>query len=278
MSEVDEHELGEFDDELYSTDLEIAEEEVDGEPVDDGQEDELEPDGQVAPPRFAYNHRLYAFAYSRSGKSEILNVIFSGIACQRILIDTKPEFAIDGVEPVHDVSQIDWREQTIHYKALPGSDCSQYEDLFEALLTIPGAMTVCVHEIQDLVDYQPQKAGRFLRGYMAKGGALGKGLIAASQRPRLIPSAAISEATHLLILPPQLARKEDMVTAAEVLSPVGGEPFHVEDLARELALLEQQHGRFSFLWKDRLTAILHAFPPLPEAVRQCSIVQRVEDH
>src|SRR5947209_8292263 len=95
-------------------------------------EDEA-PQGPVGPPQFSYNQRLYAFGYTGTGKSEILNLLFSGVACQKLLIDNKPEFAIDGVEPVRDVEEIDWREPVIHYQVPPGANTQEWvEDLFAA--------------------------------------------------------------------------------------------------------------------------------------------------
>lgn len=241
--------------------------------------DEVEPaaEGPVGPPQFNYNDQLYAFGFSTTGKSEILNVIFSGIACQKVLLDTKPEFAIDEVTPAHQPEDIDWSEPIIHYQPIPGSECDQYEPIFEAALTMPGPLVICAHEVQDLVDYQPQKAGRFMRGYMAKGARLGKGGLYGSQRPRLVPTSSITEARHVIVMVPQLARREDNITAAELMSPVDGQAFTVDDLLRELAALEAEHGAYSALWKDRSSGQLIALPPMPQHLRDFSIVQRVED-
>lgn len=225
-------------------------------------------------PQFSYNDRLYALALTRSGKSELLNVIFSGLACQRLLLDPKPEFSIPGHEPVSTPDEIDWTAPLIHYKPAPGSDCAQYEQIFAQAFTRRG-LTICAHELAALVDYQPNRAGRYMISYCAQGGALGLGLLAGTTRPKLVPTAAIAEATHVICLPPQLARREDTQAAAEALSPVGDLPLTGDDLAGELAHLP----RYGFLWKDRRQegAPLHSFPPLPEAVRRLSIVQRTED-
>ena len=271
----------------HETEYDLPELDVE-QPVDEDldQEPELEvdqagPPGEqeqpLAPPQFDYNDRLYAFGFSTSGKSEVLNLIFSGIACQRILIDTKPEFHIDDVPPAHHPGEIDWSAPIIHYQPLPGTECDQYEPIFQQALTLPGPRVVCVHEVQDLVDYKPQKAGRWLLGYAAKGARLGKGLLAGSQRPRLVPSSSITEARHIVVMVPQLARQDDNVTAAELISPVHSQVFRVDDLQRELALLEQQHGHYSFLWKDRKTGQLIAFPPIPQHLRDFSIVDRLDE-
>ena len=241
----------------------------------DETEEGAEPEATAAPaPRFSYNDRLYALALTRSGKSEILNVLFSGVQCQRLLLDPKPEFFIPGLDPVHTPDGIDWNQPIIHYRPQPGSDCSQYEQIFADAWT-RNALLVCVHELAALVDYQPNRAGRYMVSYCAQGGAKGKGLLAGTTRPKLVPTAAIAEATHILVLPPQLARRDDMQSAAEALSPVQGQPMGADDLAAEMAQLP----RFGFLWKDRRQegTPLHAFPPLPDEVRRLSIVQRSDD-
>lgn len=228
------------------------------------------------PPAFSYNDRLYTLGISRAGKSEILNVLFSGLACQRILIDTKPEFAIDGVTPVGDPERIDWTQQTIHYRPRPGTGAGQYEEIFRQA-SVRRGITICAHELAALVDFKPNKAGPFLRTWVSQGGALGQGALFGSQRPFLIPSGALTEANHILMIGPQLARADDNRAAAEAFSPVGDQAFTADDLVNELALIRREHGPYAFLWKDRFAGTLQANAPLSENIRSQSIVHRLED-
>lgn len=268
---MSETELPPFDpDEFEPVEPEQPPEEA-AQPGPEAEEPEL---GAAPAPRFSYNDRLYALALTRSGKSEILNILFSGVQCQRLLLDTKPEFFIPGLDPVHTPDGIDWNQPIIHYRPQPGSGCDQYEQIFADAWT-RNALLICAHELAALVDYQPNRAGRYMVSYCAQGGAKGKGLLAGTTRPKLVPTAAIAEATHIITLPPQLARRDDMQAAAEALSPVQGQPLSADDLAAEMANLP----RYGFLWKDRRQegTPLHAFPPLPPEVRRLSIVQRSDD-
>jgi len=243
------------------------------EPAEPEAAPEAEPVAAPAP-QFSYNDRLYALALTRSGKSEILNVMFSGVACQRLLLDPKPEFYVPGLDPVHTPEGIDWNTGLIHYQPQPGSDCAQYEQIFADAWT-RNALLICIHELAALVDYQPGRAGRYMVSYCAQGGAKGKGLLAGTTRPFLVPTAAIAEATHVLVLPPQLAREDDMKAAAAAMAPVNDQPFTRHDLAAEMTQLP----RYGFLWKDRRQegSPLHSFPPLTPEMRARSIVKRSED-
>lgn len=258
---------------LYTDDQDLELEDAELEQPEAPPQDEPSPQGAVGPPQFSYNQRLYAFGYTGTGKSEILNLLFSGVQCQKLLIDNKPEFQVDGVEPVSDVEEIDWREPVIHYQVPPGADTQEWvEDLFATAFTRRG-LTICVHEWGALVDYNANKAGRYLISYVAQGERLGLGLLAGSTRPKLIPVAGITEASHFLVFGPNFAKRDDMDAAAEAISPVQGTPINAYELSQELGQLEE-HG---FLWKVRREQQLIAMPPLPEHLRRMSIVRRSED-
>jgi hypothetical protein len=265
MSEF-EHELP-LDDDDQADDVELEAQ---------ADEPEISPAPPAAMPAYNFNDRLYALGFSTSGKSEVLNLLFSGIACQKLLIDNKPEFTIDDVEPVHSPDEINWTEPIVHYQPAPGSDCSQYEEIFAAAFTRRG-LTICVHELGALVDYNANRAGRFLISYLSQGARLGLGLLAGTQRPVYVPVAGMSEANHVLVFTPQLARREDNDMAAQALSPVDGQPLETWELIRELGDLHQEHGAYSFLWKDRAAGRLISFPPLPEQLRDFSIVRRLAE-
>lgn len=269
---------------MTETEWELQQDDVDGAgaPAEDPQEHvgesgsaDIAP-APSAPPQFNYNERLYAFGYTSSGKSEILNLLFSGCRCQKILIDNKPEFAIDGVEPVSDPDALDWREPVMHYQPAPGSDISQYEPIFAQAFTRRGLL-ICVHEWGALVDYNANKAGRYLVSYVAQGQRLGLGLLAGSTRPKAIPTAGITEASHFLVFGESFAKRDDMDAAAEAISPVNGRPIGANELMRELGALHQEHGPYAFLWKARRNGQLLAMPGLPEEMRRLSIVRRIED-
>jgi hypothetical protein len=230
----------------------------------------------VGPPQFNFNDRLYALGYSTSGKSEVLNLLFSGVRCQKLLIDNKPEFAIDDIEPVHAPDRIDWTEPVIHYQPAPGSDHTQYEEIFAQAFTRRG-LTICVHELGALVDYNANRAGRYLISYLSQGARLGLGLLAGTQRPVYVPVSGMTEAKHVLVFTPQLARREDNDSAAQALSPVDGRPLSTNEMIAELGSLHHEQGAYSFLWKDRGTGQLIALPPLPDHLRDSSIVRRVPD-
>jgi hypothetical protein len=262
---------------LHELEVPLDDDQAVDDPVDEQERPELEePAAPAATPQFSYNDRLYALGYSTSGKSEVLNVIFSGLRCQRLLIDNKPEFAIPELEPVHHPDSIDWTAPLIHYQPAPGSDASQYEEIFAEAFTRRG-LVVCVHELGALVDYNANRAGRYLISYMSQGARLGLGLLAGTQRPVWVPTAGTSEAKHVLVFTPQLARRDDNAAAADAISPVDGQPVATDDLLSELTQLHADHGPWSFLWKHRDTGTLTAFPPLPESIRAQSIVKRLED-
>jgi hypothetical protein len=233
-----------------------------------------EPPAQA--PRFSYNDRMYALGYSTSGKSELLNVIFSGLRCQRLLIDNKPEFTIPELEPVHTPEAIDWTQPLIHYQPAPGSDHTQYEEIFAAAFTRRG-LCACVHEFGALVAYNANRAGPYLISYLSQGARLGLGGLFGAQRLAYVPVPGKTEANHVTMFVPQLALKDDNDAAAELFSPVDGAPLSRQELLAELAELQRESGPYSFLWKDRSAQTLTSFPALPHNLRSQSIVNRLDE-
>lgn len=274
--------MTEFDDEFDPDELadddgepEPTDELESGEPVGGGPAPALAP-----PPTFDYNHRLIALGFSRSGKSEFLNVIFSGLESQRLLIDNKPEFTLEHLDiaPVRRPGEVDWSQPIIHYQPLPGSDPDQYEELLGVVIQRRG-ITVCVHEFGAICDYNANKAGPNVKTWLAQGGSQGQGALVGAQRTVYFPVSGLTEANHVTVWTPGLARREDMQTAAEAMSPVGSAPLTGRELSDELSALKAEHGLYSFLWRNKLAEhdVLHAFPPIPQEVRNLNIVRRTED-
>jgi hypothetical protein len=214
-----------------------------------------------------YHDRVFVAGQTRSGKSELLNVLFSELRVQRVLVDTKGEFAIPDVEPVSDPAAIDWREQTIHYRTTVTGALDEVDELFQACLG-RRRLTVCCHELADLCDFQPNRTPPWLNAYISKGGAHGCGFFAGSQRPVQVPSRALTEAQHVFYVVPRLTRRSDHAALAEPMAT------DERALARELHAAQQEHGRHSFLWWNLRAQDLSRWPPLPENVRSRNIVER----
>jgi hypothetical protein len=218
-------------------------------------------------PGLLYNDRVFVAGQTRSGKSELLNVLFSELQVQKVLIDTKGEFAIDDVEPVEDPAAIDWREPVIHYRTSPAGDLGEIDELFQACMG-RRRLTVCCHELSDLCDYSAQRTPRWVNAYISKGGAHGLGFYAGSQRPANVPMRAKTEAQHVFYVVPRLTEDRDHDAMA---APMG---IDARALDSELRGAQAEHGRYAFLWWDLRAQQLTAWPPLPEPVRARNLVAR----
>lgn len=239
--------------------------------------DELEePAGDVEPSQINYFDRAVAIGFTQSGKSELINIPFSGFRCQRALVDYKREFALPEVSPVYDPDQLDWSQPLIHFRPHPGRGPEQFEEFFQAAMELTGPLVVACHEIGALINYRPQAAGPYLTAYFTQGAALGKGALMATQRPKNVPVFCLTEADHHFVTVPQLTRDDDLQTVADAMSPVNQDRFTKDDLSRELTSAISLHGRYSFLWKDRRSGVLQTFSPLPEHIRRMSIVKRTQ--
>lgn len=212
-----------------------------------------------------YNQRVLALGMTRSGKSELLNVLFSRVRCQRLLVDTKDEFAIAGVEPARAVAEIDWSQPVIHYIDSTGQP-AEFGELFSACFT-RRHLVVAVHELADLCAHSPGRTPPEVLGYINKGAAHGLGLLGASQRPVNVPPHARTEAAHVFVFVPGLS-PADHRTVAETM---GISP---DELTREIAQLQEQHGEHAFLWWDRGTREISYWPPLPEQLRKGTTITR----
>jgi hypothetical protein len=202
---------------------------------------------------------------TQSGKSELLNHLASAFRWQRVLVDTKDEWTVPGVEPVHDVAAIDWREPIVHYRNR-GTGPQELGELFDVLNQRRRVIAV-VHELLDLCDGHPSKTPRSVLQYLTKGAAHGRGFLGGSQRPVMVPSHARTEAAHIFIFTPRLT-PDDLKPIAREL----GTSF--EQLARDLDEVQRELGDHAFVWFNRRTRDLSACEPLDDATRSHTIVHR----
>lgn len=212
-----------------------------------------------------FNDRTLVLGYTGSGKSELLNAHFSTMRCQRVLVDTKDEWTIPGVEAVSDPEAIDWREPIVHFVGRTGA-LEEIDGLFAAAYD-HRPLVVCVHELGDLCDFVPSRTPPHVNAYLSKGRSHGLGLLGASQRPVEMPKRAKTEAQHVFAFTPRMS-PEDVETIARMMdaSP--------RDLGRWLDECHENKGPYSFLWFDRRAREITRWPALPEHVRAKSAINR----
>jgi hypothetical protein len=214
-----------------------------------------------------FNDRILVLGPSQSGKSEVLNLLFSDLTggAQRVLLDTKGEFAIADVQPVSEVSAIDWSAPIIHYRDR-GID-GEMQELCAAVFA-RRRITLCVHELSDVCDYNAGKTPAAFNAICSKGAGLGVGMWGGSQRPYEIPSRAKSEPLHVFIVVPRFMLEQDIKSAAQAIN----RPH--QELSNMLDELQATLGDYSFLHFDRRAGTLEACEPLSEAERARIIVAR----
>jgi hypothetical protein len=214
----------------------------------------------------AFNQRTLVIGKTRSGKSELLNAQLTQIRCQRVVYDSKSEWRVAGTEPAEDVDAIDWRQPIVHF--VPGEDVKDdAERFFRAAFNRPGPLVIAVHELADLCEYRAHATPAPVSRYIRQGGAHGKGLLAASQRPVEMPVSARSEPEHVFLFVPALQR-DDMETVAGMMHmPVG-------ELEAAVLRTHSELGPFSFLHYERDTSTLTYCPPLPARIRAQTIITR----
>jgi hypothetical protein len=217
----------------------------------------------------AFNQRVFVAGQTRSGKSEILNYLFSSIRCQRVLLDTKGgEWEIPGVEPATDVGSIDWRQPTIHVVTqTTGTD--EIAELFNAFYGRRSPLTVCCHELGDLCGFNANATPAAVDNYISKGGAWGKGLFGGSQRPRQMPTRMKTEVQHVFITTPPMSAA-DMREIEDM-----GLPVDRGQLAPMVKQLGVEHGEYAFLHLPKGAHLEPvAWAPLPEHLRAAIVVKR----
>lgn len=218
-----------------------------------------------------YHERAFVGGPSESGKSELLNLLFSQFRCQRLLYDSKGhEFDIAGVEPVSDPAAIDWREPIIHY-VTAGTDVAEVDEVFSQAERRPD-LVVCVHELGDLCEYTTNKTPASVNRYLAQGGAKGRGFLGGSQEPVDMPKRAKKEINRLYVTTP--AMEEDHL---RVVASIAGT--NAPALRSLLEQAETEHGEYTFVeWPRGARQEPTVWPPLPEWMRQKIIVKRREVH
>lgn len=235
---------------------------------------------QARPPGIRFTDRVLVLGQNGSGKSELINYICStGYRCQRIVLDTKDEFVIPGVEPVHKPQLIDWTLPVIHYVDDRG-DIREYDQLFKLFMQrkrgrVMGPKTyglvVCVHELADLCGDQPGATPPWVNAYIRKGRAHGLGLLAGSQRPVNMPKAARTEAHHVFAFAPGFDPDDRQVVAKLMSIP---EPQLESELERAAAL--SPTGEHAYIWFDKRARRRVIRPPLPDSLRRRSIIRGIE--
>ena len=213
-----------------------------------------------------YHHRVFVAGHAGGGKSELLNHIATRFRCQRLLLDTKDEWSIPGVEPVHQVAAIDWNEPTIHLiiDADGGGDLSEISRLFRVAWhrkvgRAQGkayGLVIIVHELGDLCDDTPGRTPASFVNYVKKGDAHGLGLLAGTQRPVNVPKIARTQSEHVM----SMARGFDAADVEEMAK------VHNMSVPAFQRALEQanQVGPYAYVYRNRITRENVIRPQLPE--------------
>lgn len=220
-----------------------------------------------------WHDRVFVVGSTGSGKSELLNHLFTGLRNQKLLLDTKPEFAIPGVQPVSRPSEIPWDEPIIHYRDI-AARLEDYDEIFYEAHHRRN-FTICCHEFADLCNDEPSRTPEWVRKSLRKGNVFGNGLLGGTQRPVGMPRQARTEAQHVIHMVPALDPEDTRVVARMMggLSPA--------ELERQLAEAAQAspdpEGRYAAVWYDRRARATTILPPLPEHIRRAIIVRRAVD-
>jgi hypothetical protein len=219
-----------------------------------------------------YNERVFVVGPTESGKSELLNYLFSQFNCQRLLVDTKGhEWTIEGVEPVHDPASIDWEQPIIHY-VTTSTELEEIDELFSQCCQRID-LVVCVHELNDLSGYVTQKTPEPVSRYLAQGGANGRGFLGGTQLPVDMPKRARSEVQHVFTLVPPIDEEHLKV----VCRIVGG--ITAPEMAAELEEHQREAGEHAFIhWPKGALQEPTSWPPLPPEMLAQSIVKRRRPH
>ncbi len=222
-------------------------------------------------PGIRWHDRVFVAGYTGSGKSEVLNLLFSQVRCQKVLLDTKPEFSIPDVVPTRSPEELHERlksDPVIHYVDSSG-DVDEYDEVFYECHHKRNLL-VCCHELADLCEDQPGRAPKWVRAALRKGNIFGNGLYGGSQRPVGMPRQARTEAQHVIHMVPELDPEDHKILQRmmQLSSP--------RELSRILADATELSptGQHSFAWYDRRARNLTFSPPLPDHVRKRILVRR----
>jgi hypothetical protein len=219
-----------------------------------------------------YNERVLVVGPTESGKSELLNVLFSQFQCQRLLVDTKGhEWTIEGVEPVSDPAMIDWSQPIVHY-VTAGTELAEITELFDVCCRRLD-IVVCVHELNDLSGYSTNKTPEAVNRYLSQGGANGRGLLGGTQIPVDMPKRARSEVQHLYTLAPPID-EEHLKVCCRIVGNISA-----SEMREEIEDVQRAHGNHSFIhWPKGALQEPTAWGPLPQHMLDASIVKRRRPH
>lgn len=211
---------------------------------------------------------------SSSGKSELLNCFFTRVEQQKILLDTKGEFAIDGVPPTRRADDIDWSAPVIHFQDLDG-DLDEYDRLCYDVMQ-RRQITICCHELADLCEDQPNRTPKWVRQSIRKGNVFDNGWLAGSQRPVGMPRQARTEAQHVIQMVPALDPEDHRIVARMMGCSDHDLHAHIATAAKL-----SDTGQYSWIWHDKRRTLagggLLLMPPLPEPMRREIMVRRTAD-
>jgi hypothetical protein len=226
------------------------------------------------PSGIRFTDRVFIDGINGSGKSVLINHIAAGYRCQRLLYDTKDEFTVPGVAPVHSPEAIDWDQPVIHLID-DGGDLKETDRLFKTLWQRKVGrsghhygLVVIVHELGDLCADQPGGTPQWVSVYIRKGRAHGLGLLAGSQRPRNIPRVARTESQHVISFAGGLDPEDVPVVAAMHRLSVP----QFEQALGEAAEL----GEHAYIWGDRRARTNVIRPPLPEHLQARTLASGID--
>lgn len=213
--------------------------------------------------RILPNDRLLFVGSTRSGKSTIAMYFFSRFRVQRVLIDPKGEWQVDGCVTVRspaELAAVLERGPIVRY--VPSHDSPEEWEAVYGLLFDHGkrsrrGLVILTDECSSVGD-----ANKYPRGFkliQKQGAGLGIGHMVLDQRPKEIPRTAITEATHIFLVAPPLLTDDLDTIARQLREPAA-------KLADDLAGFPP-HG---FLWFDRRADELIECPPLTPAMIEAS--------
>jgi hypothetical protein len=185
------------------------------------------------------------------------------VRCQILLYDTKDEFTVPGVEPVHTPEGIDWNQRVIHVIDDRG-DLKETDRLFRAIWQRKAGRTVhknayglwvVIHELGDICGDEPGATPRWVSVTVRKGAAHRIGMCYGSQRPRNIPRVARTEAMHTVSMARGLDPEDTPIVA-------GMHRMTVPEFQAALAKASEL-GDYAALWYDKRARRNVIVPPLP---------------
>lgn len=210
-----------------------------------------------------YRDRVALVGETGSGKSEFMRWLFEQTRCRRMLVDAKHSWRLKGVEPVHEVADVDWRAPLIHVQP-PWQDRSFSDELYRtAFRRLP--------PLGQAVIFTDESYGVSMSSWLSSGVAtvqtqgreLEIGHVAAIQRPVNVNRELYTEATHVILF--RGLDDDDLQTLRR-----GFTWLPLEQL-RELFYALPRYG---YLWIDRAGQRVDVGDPLGEEYRRAGVMRR----